>query len=122
MNKFASPRQLILITLFLLTALVVIAIRYLPWWLLLAIVVGIGLLLRYGVPFLLKQLFMLPFKAKGKALAGATIQVHSVKSAPFPSASDSEQSYWDAEDLASADEMVVPRYLEKIQGCVQSLF
>lgn len=25
-------------------------------------------------------------------------------------------NYWDAEDLASADEMVVPRYLEKIQG------
>jgi len=100
-----SPGQLILITLFLVTALVVIAIRYLPWWLLLAIVLGIGLLLRFGIPFLLKQLLMLPFKAKGQALAGATIQVHSLKAAPFPSANDSDQSYWEAEDLARYQEM-----------------
>jgi hypothetical protein len=95
-----SPGQWAMATLFVSTALVVIAIRYLPWWVLLAIVLGIGLLLRYGVPFLLKQLLMLPFRAKGQALAGATIQVHSLKPAPFPSAKDSEQSYWDAEDLA----------------------
>ncbi len=100
-----SPGQLILMTLFMVTALVVIAIRYLPWWLLLAIVLGIGVLLRYGIPFVLKQLLMLPFKAKGKALEGATIQVHSIKPAPFPSAKDSEQSYWDAEDLARYQEM-----------------
>ncbi len=100
-----SPGQLILITLFVITALVVIAIRYLPWWLLLAIVLGIGLLLRYGIPLLLKQLLTLPFRAKGQALAGATIQVHSLKPAPFPSAKDSEQHYWDAEDLARYQEM-----------------
>ena len=100
-----SPGQLVLITLFVMTALVVIAIRYLPWWLLLAIVVGIGLLLRFGIPFLLKQLLMIPFKAKGQALSGATIQVHSIKPAPFPSANDSEQNYWEAEDLARYQEM-----------------
>jgi hypothetical protein len=100
-----SPGQLVLITLFVITALVVIMIRYLPWWVLLAIVLGIGLLLRYGIPFLLKQLLMLPFRAKGQALAGATIQIHSLKPAPFPSAKDSEQSYWDAEDLARYQEM-----------------
>jgi hypothetical protein len=100
-----SPGQVVFLTLGLLTLLVVIAIRYLPWWVLLAIVLAIGLLLRYGIPFLLKQLLMLPFRAKGQALAGATIQVHSIQPAPFPSAQDSEQSYWEAEDLARYQEM-----------------
>ncbi|NJN30510.1 MAG: hypothetical protein HC824_08845 [Synechococcales cyanobacterium RM1_1_8] len=100
-----SPGQLVAITLAVLTAIAVIAIRYLPWWVLLAIALGSFLALRYGIPFLLKQLLMLPFKAKGQALAGATIQLHSLKPAPFPSANDSEQHYWDAADLARYQEM-----------------
>jgi hypothetical protein len=87
-----------------LAALLVIAIKFLPWWaslLLLAIgVIGI----RWGTNHVLKQIFIIPFKMKGRALAGAKIHVHEFISAPVPSVSRYEN-----EDI---DEEVDRRYQE----------
>lgn len=61
------------------TALLVIAIKFLPWWgsLLLIVILLFGL--RFGAGYLFKQLMAMPFKAKGKVLAGATANVHGIR-------------------------------------------
>lgn len=76
--------KIIFIVLIALTALLVIAIKFLPWWGIVLLFVALILGVRYGLGFVLKTLFTLPFKAKGKALAGATVQVHAISPAPLP--------------------------------------
>jgi hypothetical protein len=80
-----------------LAGLLVVAIKFLPWWaslILLAIgVVGV----RWGVKHLLKRIFIIPFKMKGKALAGATVKIHEFTSAPIPVSSRYEDEAIDEE-------------------------
>jgi hypothetical protein len=62
----------------------VVMFRFLPLWASLVIVV-IGIVgLRYAGKYFLKRLFMAPFKMKGKALAGASVSIHSVRPAGIP--------------------------------------
>lgn len=60
-------------------AAVVLAVRMLPWWLLLAIPAVLALaapiLLRWGLRWLLK----LPFRAKGAVLRNAAVDVHAIE-------------------------------------------
>ena len=81
----------------LLGALLVVAIKFLPWWaslLLLALgVVGV----KWGTKHLLKQIFLVPFKMKGKALTGATVNIHDFVAAPTPSVSRYEDEAEDEE-------------------------
>jgi hypothetical protein len=64
--------------------LAVLAIKYLPWWALIILLVGGGLGFQWAVKYGLKQAFLLPFKAKGKILKGALVQVHNVRSTNMP--------------------------------------
>ncbi|MCC6694844.1 MAG: hypothetical protein IT365_04340 [Candidatus Hydrogenedentes bacterium] len=65
----------------------VVMFKYLPIWASLLIVV-IGIVgLRYGAKYFLKRLFLAPFKMKGKALAGATVSIHSVRPTAAPTSS-----------------------------------
>lgn len=69
-----------LIVLFLAVAfvLLLVAVRYLPWWGIALLVVGLYLLVRYVIPRLAVGLFLMPFKAKGAVLKNAVAEVHSV--------------------------------------------
>jgi hypothetical protein len=67
-----------------LVVIAILAIKYLPWWALILILVGGALLLRWGAKVAVKQAFLLPFKAKGKVLQGAQVQVHQVQSVGIP--------------------------------------
>lgn len=76
--------KVIFLVLVVFAALFVIAIKFLPWWVSLLLVLAIVLGIRFGTGYLLKRLLTLPFKAKGKALAGATVDVHTVELAALP--------------------------------------
>jgi hypothetical protein len=69
--------------------LAVLAIKYLPWWALIILLVGGGLGLQWAVKYGLKQAFLLPFKAKGQVLKGATAQVHNVQPTNMPTVKQS---------------------------------
>ncbi len=72
-----------LILLFLLLCIVgfVVAIKMLPWWGIVLLLVGLPVLGILSFKFLLKKLFLLPFKAKGAVLRGATATIHSIERA-----------------------------------------
>ena len=94
----------------------VIMFKYLPIWVSLVIVV-LGLLsLRWIIPYMAKRLFMAPFKMKGKALSGAEIEIHAVRSAaapetqqPEPSGNDEGEEEAD-EDYGDEDEFDYSQY------------
>jgi hypothetical protein len=67
-----------------LVVIAILAIKYLPWWALILILVGGALLLRWGARLAVKQAFLLPFKAKRKVLQEARVQVHQVQSVGMP--------------------------------------
>jgi hypothetical protein len=54
---------------------------------------------RWGAKHLLRRILLIPFKMKGKALAGANIAVHSIEPAPVPTisleANDDETDSYD---------------------------
>jgi hypothetical protein len=59
----------------------VLAVRWLPWW---ALVLGILLLVLLGkfiIGRLVRKLFLMPFRAKGAVLKGASARVHKVSPA-----------------------------------------
>jgi hypothetical protein len=64
--------------------LLFVAFRYLPWWVLLGIVVVFVLLWRFVLGSLLGALLILPLKNMGKMLRGATADVHSVRPTERP--------------------------------------
>ena len=77
-------RLIALLVLALLVAAVVVALRSLPWW---AIVAGLVVLVVIGkllLPRLLKKLFLAPFRAKGAVLRGATATIHGVSATEAP--------------------------------------
>jgi hypothetical protein len=73
--------------------LAVLAIKYLPWWALIILLVGGGLGLQWAVKYGLKQAFLLPFKAKGQVLKGATAQVHNVQPTNMPTVKQNADSH-----------------------------
>ena len=56
----------------------VMAIKYLPLWQVAIGAVVFLIVARYVGGYLLKQLFLAPFKAKGAVLRGAKVDVHSI--------------------------------------------
>src|SRR5258705_5345353 len=77
-------RLVTIVVLVLLITGVVLAFRWLPWW---ALVIGFLLLILIGkfvLKRLLKKLFLMPFRAKGAVLRGATATVHSVSPTSAP--------------------------------------
>jgi hypothetical protein len=79
--------------LILLIILAVLAIKYLPWWALIILLVGGGLGLQWAVKYGLKQAFLLPFKVKGQVLKGAAVQVHNVQPTNMPTVKQNADSH-----------------------------
>lgn len=69
--------------------LAVLAVKYLPWYALVGLILLFAVSARFLAGKLLRRLFSLPFRAKGAVLKNATATVHSVKSVPAPPAADS---------------------------------
>jgi hypothetical protein len=89
--------KLIFLALAVLTAVLVLAIKLLPWWvsLLIFTIGGLGVFL--GSKILLKRLFLTPFKMKGKVLAESAVRVHGVSAAPTPTPRQFEDEEVDEE-------------------------
>lgn len=79
---------MIRLVLLLLLVGLILAIRYLPWWALLGgpvLLIVLFWLLRGRIFWwLLGRLFMLPFKAKGRVLRKASIEVHALRPVANP--------------------------------------
>jgi len=76
------------------------AIRTLPWWALVLILVALVVVAKFTFKKLLRTLILIPFKAKGAVLHGATAQVHSVTPSAAPTKTD---------DTAETEDANVPR-------------
>lgn len=61
--------------------------QYVPYWLGIGLIAGY-LIVRWAIARAIRRLFMMPFRMKGQALAGATVEVHAVTPAPMPVADD----------------------------------
>jgi hypothetical protein len=64
------------------------AIRTLPWWALVLIFGALVVVAKLTFKKLLKALILIPFKAKGAVLRGATAQIHSVTPSAAPTKTD----------------------------------
>lgn len=64
--------------------LAILAIKLLPWWGSVALVLGFALMLKVLGGRILAGLFRAPFKAKGAALRGAEAVVHHIEAASAP--------------------------------------
>lgn len=62
----------------------VYAVRVLPWWALVLGLIGLVLVAKWAIKHLIRKLFLVPFKAKGAVLKGATATIHSVALAESP--------------------------------------
>src|SRR6185369_13953094 len=83
-----------------------VAVKYLPWWGSVLMFVGLILVGKFVVKHLLKKLIVLPFKAKGAVLRGATAQIHSVTAVAPPAPGEAAG---DTEALADPDQAAGPR-------------
>jgi hypothetical protein len=93
--------KLIYVILAVLAALLVFAIKFLPWWASLSLLLVGVLSVRWGVQHLLRRIFIIPFKMKGRVLADAFVDVHSIEPAPMPVVEfDEEESDRDYQQLA----------------------
>src|SRR5688572_28086932 len=89
--------RIILLVMVALVAVLVAAVRYLPWWgVLLTLAseaLALYLVFKFAFQRILAALFMIPFKAKGAVLRGATTAVHSIETAEAPpSRGDDEEA------------------------------
>jgi hypothetical protein len=76
-----------LILLLLLVAFI-LALRYLPWWGIVLLVISLALAGRFLGRYLLRSLFMMPFKMKGQVLRRARAEVHSVEPTAAPAGTE----------------------------------
>jgi hypothetical protein len=83
--------KLIYVILAVLAALLVFAIKFLPWWASLSLLLVGVLAVRWGVQHLLRRIFIIPFRMKGKVLADALVDVHSIEPAPIPMVESDEE-------------------------------
>src|SRR5687767_5592787 len=76
--------RILFLVVLLVAVLIALAIRYLPWYvsvgLLVLFFVSAKYLFRWGI----QRALMIPFRMKGAALRGATVEVHSVEATTPP--------------------------------------
>ena len=72
------------IVLLLVLAAVIAVVKFLPWWGSLALLVGLGLAVKFFAWRFIERLMMGAFKAKGAALAGADAILHGITRAEPP--------------------------------------
>jgi hypothetical protein len=72
------------IILLLIIIALILAFKFLPWYVLVALAVVFVLSMKFLGKKLILWLFSLPFRAKGAALRGATVEVHSIAACAPP--------------------------------------
>lgn len=75
---------MIRIVLLILFVLLVLAFKFLPWWGILALGAAIIILSKFVAKRAILWLFSMPFRAKGKVLRGAVVEVHSIRATAPP--------------------------------------
>src|SRR5262245_3352587 len=83
---------------------VILAFKFLPWYVLVALAAAFVLSLKFLGKKLIQWLFSIPFRAKGAALRGATVEVHSITSCARPEPRRDEAIDSAAGDLSDADD------------------
>lgn len=106
--------RIVLLGLLVLFGLLVAAARYLPWWGVALVLVGVYLAVRFGFKFavarVLQSLFMIPFRAKGAVLRDAIVELHAVEPAEAPAENPAEDEVTTAdEDQPNLPSLIVPR-------------
>ncbi|HYF51246.1 MAG TPA: hypothetical protein VEJ63_17660 [Planctomycetota bacterium] len=91
---------MIKLLLLLFIALVIVAVKFLPWYALIAIALLAIICFKYFV----RYLFLMPFKMKSAALHGATLQVHSVTPTAKPQKEKSEDGDEDDSEEEAPDQ------------------
>lgn len=71
-----------------LLAAVIAAVRYLPWWALILLVVVVGVSWKYLAAGVLWFYMRKVARELGRSLAGANVEVHSLQAVPAPSTED----------------------------------
>jgi hypothetical protein len=85
----------------LLIVLVVLALKFLPWYVLVGLAVLFVLSVKFLGKALLLWLFSLPFRAKGAVLHGATASVHTLERVDEP---PPERATADEDDVSNSEE------------------
>jgi hypothetical protein len=62
----------------------VLAVRRLPWWTLVLGFLALILVGKFVIKLLLKKLLLMPFRAKGAVLKGASARIHAITPAASP--------------------------------------
>lgn len=84
----------------------ILAFKFLPWY----VLVGLAVVFVLSIKFLGKKallwVFSLPFRAKGAALRGAPVEVHSIEPCPAPQrrSGDSDDDDEDSENGEASDD------------------
>jgi hypothetical protein len=99
-------RLILLVVIVAVLVLGTLAVRHLQWWALALIFLGLILVGKFAIKWLLKRMFIVPFKMKGAVLRNAFARVNSVATTnpPVKPAGESEDASGDAdEDTAEKD-------------------
>src|SRR5215208_6761919 len=81
------------------------AIRTLPWWALVAILVALVVVAKFTI----KKLLLIPFKMKGAVLRNATAQVHAVTASLAPTKIDGDSEPQDPRRYFTLDITIQPK-------------
>lgn len=79
-------KMIILLSFLAMSVGAVLAIKYLPWWALLGLVAVLAVVAKFAVKKLLRKAILIPFKMKGAALRGATVEILSLVPVEAPTA------------------------------------
>ncbi len=90
----------------------VVAVRSLPWWVLALGAVLLGLLGKYIVVRLVRKLFLMPFRAKGAVLKGASAHVHRVSPDPEPALQTESGAEADRHEHYLLEVTITPEHVE----------
>gem|GEM_PF-1100087 len=89
-RRFSAKKIIVILVLLVFLVGFIVMVKFLPWWASVAIVIVAGGLTWFLGKYLLKRLFIAPFRMKGKALAGAEAIVHGITAAELPSVDEEE--------------------------------
>jgi hypothetical protein len=81
-----------------------LAVRHLDWWLLALIFLGLIIVGKFVIKYVLRRIFLIPFTMKGATLRNAYCEVHSVTPTTAPPPEPEEQSVDDDGEPDDADE------------------
>ncbi len=83
---------------------VILAFKFLPWYVLVGLAVVFVLSMRLLGRKLIEWVFSLPFRAKGSALRRATVEIHSIVPCAAPERQPEEPACIESDEIADDDE------------------